>query len=208
MLTLGFKVEPDEIITAVTAAHGVLMNAGVRRIAPFVVSETLHDLNGFDFAGLASDDEVDAVLLGDLGAAWTVDLLNRAFRLVESGAQLFALQKNRYWMGESGIEMDAGPFVAAIEYASNRDAVVCGKPSPEFFRAALGSMSDEFTGAKMGDVAMIGDDIWGDVEGAQQAGLQGWLVRTGKYRDGVIEESRISPDRVIDSISDLANVLS
>ncbi|MCY1560530.1 HAD hydrolase [compost metagenome] len=31
---------------------------------------------------------------------------------------------------------------------------------------------------------MIGDDVEGDVLGAQRAGLQGCLVQTGKYRRG------------------------
>ena len=33
---------------------------------------------------------------------------------------------------------------------------------------------------------MIGDDLWADVAGAQRAGLAGWLVRTGKFRQDVL----------------------
>jgi ribonucleotide monophosphatase NagD (HAD superfamily) len=51
---------------------------------------------------------------------------------------------------------------------------------------------------------MVGDDLWSDVQGAQRAGLQGWLVRTGKYREAVLHESGISPDRILDSIAALA----
>jgi ribonucleotide monophosphatase NagD (HAD superfamily) len=50
---------------------------------------------------------------------------------------------------------------------------------------------------------MVGDDLWSDVEGAQRAGLQGWLVRTGKYRESVLQESGIRPDRILDSIAAL-----
>jgi phospholysine phosphohistidine inorganic pyrophosphate phosphatase len=50
---------------------------------------------------------------------------------------------------------------------------------------------------------MVGDDLWGDVEGAQRAGLQAWLVRTGKYRSDVHAASGIVPDRVIGSVADL-----
>ena len=46
---------------------------------------------------------------------------------------------------------------------------------------------------------MVGDDVFGDVEGALQAGLQACLVRTGKYRAG--DEARISGEfRVVDSV--------
>ena len=54
--------------------------------------------------------------------------------------------------------------------------------------------------------AMIGDDLWGDVRGAQEAGLQGWLVRTGKFRQDDLETSGVKPDRVLDSIADIINL--
>jgi phospholysine phosphohistidine inorganic pyrophosphate phosphatase len=52
-------------------------------------------------------------------------------------------------------------------------------------------------------VAMVGDDLWSDVEGAQRAGLSGWLVRTGKYRESALVDSGIVPDRVLESVADL-----
>jgi ribonucleotide monophosphatase NagD (HAD superfamily) len=50
---------------------------------------------------------------------------------------------------------------------------------------------------------MVGDDLWSDVQGAQQAGLSGWLVRTGKYRESVLGDSGIVPDRILESVADL-----
>jgi ribonucleotide monophosphatase NagD (HAD superfamily) len=50
---------------------------------------------------------------------------------------------------------------------------------------------------------MVGDDLWSDVQGAQRAGLQGWLVRTGKYRDDTLAESGIRPDRILESVAAL-----
>ena len=47
------------------------------------------------------------------------------------------MQKNRYWQNEGGLSLDAGPFVAALEYASKKRAVVVGKPEESFFRIAL-----------------------------------------------------------------------
>jgi ribonucleotide monophosphatase NagD (HAD superfamily) len=42
---------------------------------------------------------------------------------------------------------------------------------------------------------MVGDDVEADVNGATDAGLQGILVQTGKYRDG--DEDRLtSPDAI------------
>jgi ribonucleotide monophosphatase NagD (HAD superfamily) len=58
-------------------------------------------------------------------------------------------------------------------------------------------------GRYSGRPAMIGDDLWSDVDGAQRAGLQGWLVRTGKFRNDTLERSGVKPDRILDSVADL-----
>jgi ribonucleotide monophosphatase NagD (HAD superfamily) len=76
---------------------------------------------------------------------------------------------------------------------------VAGKPSAAFFTAAvrrLGLAADR-------SVAVVGDDLWSDVQGAQRAGLQGWLVRTGKFREDTLETSGITPDRILNSIAEL-----
>lgn len=48
----------------------------------------------------------------------------------------------------------------------------------------------------------IGDDIRGDIEGAQAARIAGVLVRTGKFRPDDLGGD-IRPDFVLDSIADL-----
>jgi len=49
---------------------------------------------------------------------------------------------------------------------------------------------------------MIGDDIRGDVGGAQSVGISGLLVRTGKFQASDLEGD-IEPAAVLDSIADL-----
>jgi ribonucleotide monophosphatase NagD (HAD superfamily) len=50
---------------------------------------------------------------------------------------------------------------------------------------------------------MIGDDILTDVAGAQKLGMQGILVKTGKYREDLAKSSGVEPDLVLDSLADL-----
>ena len=142
----------------------------------------------------------EAVLLGDLGAGWSYALLQEAFEYLVGGAALIALSRDRYFQREDRLALDAGPFVAALEYATSRPATVAGKPSPGFYAAALASLGPAGAGA----AAMVGDDLWSDVQGAQRAGLAGWLVRTGKFREETLRGSGIVPDRVLDSVADLA----
>ena len=77
------------------------------------------------------------------------------------------------------MQLDAGPFVAALEYAAGAEALVLGKPSPAFFAAAR----QEFS-CPLDRVTMIGDDARSDVGAALAAGMRAILVQTGKYRPG------------------------
>ncbi len=219
----GFPVEPGAVFTSVMAGVHRLRERGITRVAPFVAESALEDLAEFELAGgtaAASGNHAaparsagdagsrrgsaapEAVVVGDLGEQWTPALLNEAFRYVLDGALLVALQKDRYWLGTTGLALDAGPYVAALEYATGNEAIVCGKPEPTFYHAALQTPGDSREVA-VSDAVMIGDDLWADVAGAQRAGLEGWLVRTGKFREDVLERSGITPNRVLDSIADV-----
>ena len=129
-----------------------------------------------------------AVVVGDAGDAFTYANMNRAFRALIDGASFLALAKNRIFQGDDGqLSLDAGAFVTALEYSCGEDAIVLGKPSPDFFDAALESMD-----CAPEDAVMVGDDAESDVAGALKAGLSNAvLVRTGKYRDG--DEDRFDP---------------
>jgi len=184
------------------AAVTLLRERGVRRVAPFVAEATLEDLAEFDLAS----GRPETVLVGDLGDQWDFSTLNRAFHHLMNGAELVALQRDRYWQKGEALALDAGPFVAALEYAAGKAATVAGKPSASFFRAAVESLRSDGVASADG-VVMVGDDLWGDIEGAHGAGLQAWLVRTGKYRDEVYAGSGIVADRVIGSVAELPGLL-
>ena len=195
---LNFRVERDELITPAALAVQHCVGRGYERVALIMNDEVKHD-----FAQLEeSADRVDAVIIGDLGSAFGYDVLNRAFRQVMAGAELVALQKNRYWMRADGLSLDVGPFVAAIEFASGREGYVVGKPAKGFFDQVLASL-----GVDAGTAAMVGDDIESDIGGAVSAGLAAILVRTGKYRADHVRESGIEPTYVVDSIADVPPLL-
>jgi HAD superfamily hydrolase (TIGR01458 family) len=130
-------------------------------------------------------------------------MLNEVFACLMRGAKLIAIHKNRFWQTESGLHMDIGAFIAGLEYASNTEAIIIGKPSLDFFKAALNDMQ-----LNANEVLMIGDDIDSDIGGAQAADIKAALVRTGKYRKAYTEASAIKPDITLDSIADLPKVFS
>jgi HAD superfamily hydrolase (TIGR01458 family) len=144
----------------------------------------------------------DVVVLGDIGDRYNLATMNEIFALLMGGSKLMALQHNRYWQHADGLELDVGAWAASLEYATGRTAITVGKPSNEFFNAALASL-----GAEAENAVMVGDDIEADVNGAQTCGIQGVLVRTGKYREGVTSDRGFGPAAIIDSIADLPALL-
>jgi HAD superfamily hydrolase (TIGR01458 family) len=195
---LGVEAQADELLTPATLAAKRCAEAGYESVALVVLDDLREDLEGLEQRG----DRVDAVIVGDLGESWDYDVLNKAFRQLMEGAALIALQKNRYWETAEGLSLDAGPFVSALEYASGREAEVVGKPSEAFFELALADL-----GVRADRAAMVGDDVEADVGGAMDGGLAGILVRTGKYREGLVRETGIEPTATVDSIADVPDLI-
>ncbi len=188
---LGFAVSENELVTPAALAVRHCAERGHRRVALVMNDEVKRDFAELEETG----EEPDAVIVGDLGTAFGYEVLNRAFRAVMDGAELVALQKNRYWLTADGLALDVGPFVAALEYASGQQAYVVGKPSSFFFELVLADL-----GVEAASAAMVGDDVEADIGGALRAGLAGILVRTGKYRPGAPEAAGIEPTATVDSI--------
>ena len=197
--SLGFSVAIDEIMTPVLAAAQWLGEHGLRRVALFVPQSTQSDFGELESVALDSGEPVEAVIIGDLGEAWDFQLLNRAFRFLmqQPPPRLLALGMTRYWRGKNGLQLDVAPFVKALEHAAACEAVVVGKPARAFFDAALAQLHCDASRA-----FMIGDDIAGDVGAAQNCGIRGIQVKTGKFREADLGGA-IEPFAVLDSIAAL-----
>lgn len=196
---MGVTAEAAEILTPAVAAVAWLRREGIARPALFVPESTATEFAGLDPLPQGADEDAGAVVVGDLGPLWDFATLNRAFRLLmgDPAPPLVALGLTRYWRADDGLRLDAGAFVRALEYAAGRTALVLGKPDRAFYRTAVEELD-----LAADQVVIVGDDIRSDVEGAQQGGLSGILVRTGKFTPADLDGT-VSPDAVLDSIADL-----
>jgi HAD superfamily hydrolase (TIGR01458 family) len=191
---MGFDVAADHVFTPGIAARLLLKQRQIDRVHLAAAEDLAEDLGGFELV----DDHPQAIILGDLYRAFTWDRLNGLFQMTQQGALLVALHKNRYSRRGEQIALDLGPFVAALEYASDTAAEVVGKPSELFFKLALDDL-----GLAPTNVTMVGDDIEADIGGAQQVGIKTVQVRTGKFTARDLDHPSIRPDRRIESIADL-----
>lgn len=196
---MGIRASRSRIVTPPFAANRWLQTNVGGPVALFVDERAVGEFADVEIVDPAGTDPVSAVVLGDYSDRWSFDELNRAFRLlmIEPRPALIALGMTRYWHATDGLRLDVAPFVVALQHASGVEPTVIGKPAKPFFETALAEL-----GAAVDQTWMIGDDIRGDIGGAQRAGLQAALVQTGKYRQGDLD-GEIQPDAVLQSIADL-----
>ncbi|UOG58743.1 TIGR01458 family HAD-type hydrolase [Leptospira noguchii] len=188
---LGIPAEEEKILNSPRAAGEYIRETGNPKTFFVIKKEIQDDLKEVDLELKTPE----AVLVGDIGEEWNYRILNEIFQKVKNGARLIALHKGKFWQTKEGLMLDIGAFVSGIEYATGVKAEIIGKPSEAFFNAALKMIS-----AKASQTIMIGDDLDSDIGGAQACGIRGILVKTGKYRDGILKKSNISPDAVWENI--------
>ncbi len=199
--SMGLELEDEELQTVGVVATQAL--AG-KRVLALTMPGMLDDLEGLQLVGM----NVDAVLLGganegeETGRIFSYLNLNRAFHELEAGAELYCLHKNKWWQTGDGARLDAGAFVAGLEFAADTEATILGKPSAAYFKAALEALEAE---AEL--TWMVGDDLEGDIVGAHRHGMKTILVRTGKFRPDDVERSRVQPDGIVSSIAQLPDWL-
>lgn len=196
--SFGVQATEQEIFSAPFAAAQLLRMTQGARCWVLTRGDSVEEFHGLKL----TNKDPNFILLGDLKNEFTFEVLNEVFQKLLAGAELIALQKNRYWMTEGKLTIDAGAFVAALEYASGKTARVVGKPSRDFFELALADL-----GLPGSQVAMVGDDIEADIAGGKDAGLKTILVKTGKYRLEAVQKSGVRPDKIIESIADLPYIL-
>jgi HAD superfamily hydrolase (TIGR01458 family) len=200
---IGVEVKPDDMLTApvVAAAYLRAHHAGARCL---LLGEggAAADLDGVELVPADDPGPVDVVLFAGADRLFTWDRLNVAYRAVLDGASIVAMHRNVAWRTSEGMTLDTGAFLIGIERAAGVEATVIGKPSEAFFRQAV-----ELLGVPADRTAMVGDDLDNDVLAAQDFGLTGVLVSTGKFRQSSLDEAERKPDHVIDSVADLPGLL-
>lgn len=210
---IGFDIpDPSHVFTSIGAARALVAR---RQLRPLLL---LQPQAAAEFAGMALDPPHNAVVVGLAKDEFNYANMNKALQVLldNPGAPLIAMHKGRLFKDPSGaLLLGPGPFVAALEYATGhtaevphtrcmQPAVAClwcaspplakvvGKPTASFFSLALDDL-----GVAPHEAVMVGDDVRDDVGGAQQWGLRGVLVQTGKYRPGDEAAHGVTPDAMV-----------
>lgn len=193
---MGIRVPPSRIYTSAEATAEWLAARGVRAV--FALGE----------AGLRSALRRQGIrrartrvrhVVVSLDRAMTYASLRAACGWIARGARLIGTNPDPSYPVEDGQAPECGALLAAIESATGQKATIIGKPSPAIFRQAAKRL-----GLPVHRLTMVGDRLDTDILGAQRAGARAILVLTGHSTRGMLRGAAARPDRVVESLEELA----
>jgi len=211
----GMRVRPDEVITAaVLTADYVRAHYPGARCLLVNSGDVTEDMPGLDLvdSGVCELEQrpqvPDVIVLGGAGPEYSHLTLSRVYEWMTQGVPVIAMHRSPAWNTADGLRIDTGMYLVGMEQASGRRAVAVGKPAPAGFEVAAARL-----GVDPDDMYMVGDDLNNDVLAAQVVGMTGVLVRTGKFRQDILDrwaadEFAMQPNHVIESVADLPGLLA
>ncbi len=199
LVKMGFSISREEVFTPIDATIAYIKKQKPAARCHLIMEGKVRA--DFAQAGLVlTDTTPDYVVLG-LDTKLDYAGLDRAFRNLKAGAKLIAANATRFYPLEDGLHLGVGPFAKALESASGQEAVVIGKPNPEFFRAAL-----ERLGSKREETVMIGDDPFDDIQGGKNFGLRTVFIEGTSVAEE-LKKNSIQADFILTGIAEIARIL-
>ncbi len=197
LISMGISCSEDDVLTSAQAvAMGLERGTRVYCLGEEALASTLEE------AGIiVTDQEVDAVVVSyDRGLNY--EKLSKALRLIDGGARFIATNTDRLITVEDGILPEAGPIVAAVQAATEKEPEIFGKPEKPIMDAAL-----ERLGVPASECAIIGDNLFTDILAGHKAGMKSILILTGvaSRKDG--EEAEIKPTWIAEDYQELEKIL-
>lgn len=187
------------IITAIDAAYNYVKQY-YKKVAVYT-SENVINL----FDDVLDYKNPEAVLIGDIGNRWNYELMQKIFDYIMNGAKLIAIHKNKFWSKPKlGIQLDAGPFINALEYATSTDAILIGKPSKLYFESALQKIHKDLNSKFI----MLGDDLDSDIKGAKKLNAETILIYTGKTKSPYPNDYKNFVDYEAHNLLDVIDILT
>ncbi|QCQ92410.1 HAD-IIA family hydrolase [Rhodococcus sp. SGAir0479] len=196
----GFDVRAEEIVTAVRLTTEYLRSTYPgARVMLLNHGDVRADMPDIEF----DDTDPEVVVIGGAGPEFTHDALSRVLDLMVAGVPVVSMHRALMWSDADGLRLDAGAYLPGLEDASGSRIVSVGKPSLAGFLTAA-----ELMGVDPAATVMVGDDFLSDVLPAQRVGMTGVLVRTGKFRQPILDLAVDRPDHLVDSVADLPRLLA
>jgi len=195
--SFGVNVKKEQIINSAMAVTHLLKkrfpNGGrVYILGEVGLSAALNE------AGFFHAEENVIAVIGGMDRAIDFEKIKRATLLIRSGAAFYFTNPDKTYPTPEGLIPGAGSILAALEVASDVNAIIAGKPSPALFEFALERLgtAPEFT-------LVVGDRLETDILGGQRANCKTALVLSGVATIAEANLWRPKIDLILPELADL-----
>lgn len=154
-------------------------------------------------AGIIVDDANPDIVV--IGFDTTLDYkkMQAVCDFVRAGLPYVATHPDFNCPTETGFMPDIGAIMAFIEASTGRRPdLIVGKPHTGIVEAAL-----RRTGLSVGQLAMVGDRLYTDIETGKRSGMLSILVMSGETTPQMLAASATQPDLVFGRLSDMIPLL-
>jgi 4-nitrophenyl phosphatase len=199
----GIEVDPEEVCSSGTVTTRYLEAEHGDKTVFLIGAEGLK--RQLEAAGI--ELVADATRADILVVSWTRDFgygdLLAGYRAIEAGATFYGTDPDRLIPAAEGMVPGSGAIINAVAGTIEREpAKILGKPSREAQKAALDTL-----GVQPERCLVVGDRLNTDIALGERAGMTTVLVKTGVTTEEHLGGSDIQPDYVIDSFSDIDEIL-
>ena len=198
---MGLRVDRSRVLTSGEATCARLQALYPGRRAFVLGNEFL--LEEFAEAGIPVDQENPEIVV--IGFDTTLDYKKMwaVCDFVRAGLPYIATHPDFNCPTETGFMPDIGAIMAFIEASTGRRPdLIVGKPHTGIVEAAL-----RRTGLRVGELAMVGDRLYTDIETGLRCGMLSILVMSGETTEAMLAESATKPDLKFGRLSDMIPLL-
>ena len=198
---MGLEIGREKVLTSgeATAALVKEMYPGKRAFVlgnEFLIEEMRE-------AGVPVDMQNPEIVVAGYDTTLDYKTMTAVCDFVRAGLPYIATHPDFNCPTETGFAPDLGAIMAFIEASTGRKADrVVGKPHTGIVQAAL-----RRTGLSAGQMAMVGDRLYTDIETGLKSGMLSILVLSGETTPQMLAEYPNKPDMVFDRLADMIPLL-
>ncbi len=198
---MGLKVDRSKVLTSGEATADKLNELYPGKRAFVLGNEYLvEDLRE---GGIPIDMEDPEIVVAGYDTTLDYKKMTAVCDFVRAGLPHIATHPDFNCPTETGFAPDLGAIMAFIEASTTRRPdLIVGKPYPGIVEAAL-----RRTGRQVGELAMVGDRLYTDIETGRRSGMLSILVMSGETTEEMLSASSIRPDLIFGRLADMNELL-
>ena len=198
---MGLNVGREKVLTSGEATAAVLKEKYPGKRAFVLGNEFL--LEEMREAGVTVDQTAPEIVVVGYDTTLDYKKMTAVCDFVRAGLPYIATHPDFNCPTETGFAPDIGAIMAFIEASTGRRAdLVVGKPHTGIVQAAL-----RRTGLAVGQLAMVGDRLYTDIETGLKSGMLSILVMSGETTPEMLAAYPHKPDLVFDRLAEMIPLL-